>query len=206
MRPIKDAPVSLSCSLPTDATVPKPTQLIQGQLHGSVTVLCPSGDTQSDQKRFWCKVGRSSCTPIASSDGFVGRRYQGRIVITPQESSGAFKVLINDLKEEDSGLYLCGTKGLKGQDSPQEVLLQVATGRTGHGGLSPSINTQIIVLFVLNFLLFFFNFSADQSHGCCLAPVTALLSLRPFAAFPKPSDFMDSHTWGAQCWVKDMKF
>ncbi|XP_063034025.1 polymeric immunoglobulin receptor-like isoform X2 [Melospiza melodia melodia] len=121
---------SLTLAVLADATVPKPTQLIQGQLHGSVTVLCHSGDSHGDQKRFWCKVGRSGCTPIASSDGFVSRRYQGRIVITPQESSGAFKVLINDLKEEDSGLYLCGTKGLKGQDSPQEVLLQVATAST----------------------------------------------------------------------------
>ncbi|CAN8200203.1 unnamed protein product [Coccothraustes coccothraustes] len=121
---------SLNLTVLADATVSNPTQLIRGQLHGSVTVLCHSGDTQSDQKRFWCKVGRSSCAPIASSDGFVGRRHQGRIVITPQESSGAFKVLINDLKEEDSGLYLCGTRGLKGQDSTQEVLLQVATAST----------------------------------------------------------------------------
>ncbi|XP_038018166.1 polymeric immunoglobulin receptor-like isoform X2 [Motacilla alba alba] len=121
---------SLNLTVLADATVSKPTQLIRGQLHGSVTVLCRSGDAQSAQKRFWCKVGRSSCTPIASSDGFVSRRYQGRIAITPQESSGAFKVLINDLKEEDSGLYLCGTQGLKGQDSPQEVLLQVATAST----------------------------------------------------------------------------
>ncbi|XP_068029761.1 polymeric immunoglobulin receptor-like [Anomalospiza imberbis] len=112
------------------ATVSRPTQIIRGELHGSVTVLCPSGDTQNDQKRFWCKVGRSSCALIASSDGFVGRRYQGRIVITPPESSGAFKVLINDLKEEDSGLYLCGTQGLRGQDKPQEVVLQVATAST----------------------------------------------------------------------------
>ncbi|NXL79506.1 PIGR protein, partial [Leptocoma aspasia] len=122
--------VSLNLTVLADATVSKPTQLIQGEPHGSVTVLCPSGDTQSDQKRFWCKVGRSSCTLIASSDGYVGRRHQGRIVITPQESSGAFKVLINDLKEEDSGLYLCGTQGLRGQDSPQEVVLQVATAST----------------------------------------------------------------------------
>uniref|UniRef100_A0A8C3Y8K8 Polymeric immunoglobulin receptor n=1 Tax=Catharus ustulatus TaxID=91951 RepID=A0A8C3Y8K8_CATUS len=114
----------LSCSLPADAPVSKPTQLIRGELHGSVTVLCPSGDTQRDQKRFWCKVGRSSCTLLASSDGFVSRRYQGRIVISPQESSGAFRVLINDLKKEDSGLYLCGTRGLRGQDSLQEVVLQ----------------------------------------------------------------------------------
>ncbi|NXA92487.1 PIGR protein, partial [Melanocharis versteri] len=115
--------VSLNLTVLADATVPRPTQLIRGELHGSVTVLCPSGDTQSDQKRFWCKVGRSSCALMASSDGYVGRRYQGRILLTPQESSGAFKVLINDLKKEDSGLYLCGTQGL----SPQEVVLQVAT-------------------------------------------------------------------------------
>ncbi|NXB10232.1 PIGR protein, partial [Cnemophilus loriae] len=119
--------VSLNLTVLADATVSRPTQLIRGELHGSVTVLCPSGDTRSDKKRFWCKVGRSSCTLIASSDGYVGRRYQGRILITPRESSGAFKVLMNDLKKEDSGLYLCGTQGLRGHNSPQEVVLQVAT-------------------------------------------------------------------------------
>ncbi|NXH95535.1 PIGR protein, partial [Pachycephala philippinensis] len=119
--------VSLNLSVRADATVSRPTQLVRGELHSSVTVLCPSGDTQGDKKRFWCRVGRSSCALIASSDGFVGRRYEGRILITPQESSGAFKVLINDLKKEDSGLYLCGTQGLRGQDSTQEVVLQVAT-------------------------------------------------------------------------------
>ncbi|XP_017596649.1 PREDICTED: polymeric immunoglobulin receptor-like isoform X1 [Corvus brachyrhynchos] len=122
--------VSLNLTVLADATVAKPTQLIRGELRGSVTVLCPSGDTRGDKKRFWCKVGRSSCGLIASSDGYVDRRYQGRILITPQESSGAFKVLMNDLKKEDSGLYLCGTQGLRGQESPQEVVLQVATAST----------------------------------------------------------------------------
>ncbi|NWV04592.1 PIGR protein, partial [Ptilonorhynchus violaceus] len=119
--------VSLNLTVLAEAEVSRPTQLIQGKLHGSVTVLCPSGDTQSAGKRFWCKVGRSSCTLMASSDGYVGRRYQGRIFITPRESSGAFKVLINDLKTEDSGLYLCGTRGARGQDSAQEVVLRVST-------------------------------------------------------------------------------
>ncbi|NXA69881.1 PIGR protein, partial [Mohoua ochrocephala] len=118
---------SLSLTVLPDATVARPTQLIRGDLHGSVTVPCPSGDTQGDKKRFWCKVGRSSCALIAGSDGYVDRRYQGRIFITPQESSGAFRVLINDLKKEDSGLFLCGTQGPRGQDSAQEVVLQVAT-------------------------------------------------------------------------------
>ncbi|NWW81938.1 PIGR protein, partial [Climacteris rufus] len=119
--------VTLNLTVLPDAAVSRPTQLIQGELRGSVTVLCPSGDTQSGEERFWCKVGRSSCTLIATSGGYVGRRYQGRILMTPQDNSGAFKVLMNDLKEEDSGLYLCGTRRPSGQDSPQEVVLQVAT-------------------------------------------------------------------------------
>ncbi|NWS10886.1 PIGR protein, partial [Pachyramphus minor] len=119
--------VSLNLTVLADAAVSRPIQVVQGKLHGSVTVLCPSGATQSSGKRFWCKVGRTSCTLLADSDGYVGRRYHGRIFITPQESSGAFKVLINDLIKEDSGLYMCGVERLNGGDSPQEVALQVTT-------------------------------------------------------------------------------
>uniref|UniRef100_A0A8C3KRB6 Polymeric immunoglobulin receptor n=1 Tax=Calidris pygmaea TaxID=425635 RepID=A0A8C3KRB6_9CHAR len=96
---------------------PGPIELIRGELHGSVTILCPPGDTQGGEKRFWCKLGRTSCALIADSDGYVGRNYRGRILITPQESSGAFKILINDLKKEDLGLYKCGTGRLSGWDS-----------------------------------------------------------------------------------------
>ncbi|NXG20229.1 PIGR protein, partial [Grallaria varia] len=119
--------VSLNLTVLADAGVSRPLQVIQGELHGSVTVLCPSGDTQGGGKRFWCKVGRTNCALIADSDGFVGRRYLGRIVITPRESSGAFKVLINDLIREDSGLYRCGTERLNGRDISEEVVLQVTT-------------------------------------------------------------------------------
>ncbi|XP_071434711.1 polymeric immunoglobulin receptor-like isoform X5 [Pithys albifrons albifrons] len=114
---------SLNLTVLADAAVSRPLQLIQGELHGSVTVLCPSGHTQGGEKRFWCKVGRTSCTLIADSDGYMGRNYLGRIFITPQESSGAFKVLINDLIKEDSGLYRCGIE----RHSSQEVVLQVTT-------------------------------------------------------------------------------
>ncbi|NXL56190.1 PIGR protein, partial [Chordeiles acutipennis] len=107
-----------------------PTELIQGELRGSVTVLCPPGDIRGSEKRFWCKLGRTGCTLIADTNGYVGRSYQGRIFITPQESSGAFKILINDLKKEDSGLYMCGMGRLSGQDSPQVVALQVTTAST----------------------------------------------------------------------------
>ncbi|NXM78804.1 PIGR protein, partial [Serilophus lunatus] len=118
---------SLNLTVLADAGVSKPIQLIQGKLHGSVTVVCPPGDTQSGGKRFWCKVGRTSCTLIADSSGYVGRNYRGRIFITPQESSGAFKILINDLKKEDLGLYRCGMGRLSARGGPQEVILQVTT-------------------------------------------------------------------------------
>uniref|UniRef100_A0A8D0F3E7 Polymeric immunoglobulin receptor n=1 Tax=Strix occidentalis caurina TaxID=311401 RepID=A0A8D0F3E7_STROC len=125
----------LPFSLPTEAGALGPTELVWGELHGSVMVLCPPGDIQGGEKRFWCKLGRTGCTLIADTDGYVGKSYQGRIFITSQESSGAFKILINDLKKEDSGLYRCGTGRPNGRDSPQVVALQVTTGRTGHWGL-----------------------------------------------------------------------
>lgn len=122
-------------SLPTDAVTLRPIELVWGELHSSVTVLCPPGDTEGSKKRFWCKLERTGCTLIANTDGYVGKGYQGRISITPQESSGAFKILINDLKKEDSGLYRCGTGRLSAQDGSQVVVLRVTAGRMGRWGL-----------------------------------------------------------------------
>ncbi|KFQ10264.1 Polymeric immunoglobulin receptor, partial [Leptosomus discolor] len=116
-----DLYVRLNLTVLADAGTLGPTEIIWGELRGSVTVLCPPGDTQGGKKRFWCKLGRTGCTLIADTDGYVG-------FITPQESSGAFKILINDLKKEDSGLYRCGTGRLSGQDSPWMVALRVTTG------------------------------------------------------------------------------
>ncbi|KFV49606.1 Polymeric immunoglobulin receptor, partial [Gavia stellata] len=124
----RDLYVSLNLTVLADAAAVGQTELIRGELRGSVTVLCPPGDTQRGEKRWWCKLGRTGCALIADTDGYVGRSYQGRIFITPQESSGPFKILINDLKEEDSGLYRCGTGRLSGQDSPRVVALQVTAG------------------------------------------------------------------------------
>ncbi|NXU76095.1 PIGR protein, partial [Oreotrochilus melanogaster] len=121
----RDLYVRLNLTVLADAGELGTTELIQGELHGSVTILCPPGDPRGSQRRFWCKLGRISCTLIADSEGFVAKSYQGRISITPRESSGAFKILINDLKEEDSGLYQCGTGRLRGWDGPRVVVLQV---------------------------------------------------------------------------------
>ncbi|NXT39067.1 PIGR protein, partial [Pelecanoides urinatrix] len=126
----RDLYVSLNLTVLADAGALAPTELVRGELHGSVTVLCPPGVTQGGEKRFWCKLGRTGCALIADTNGYVGKSYQGRIFITPQESSGAFKILINDLKKEDSGLYRCGTGSLSSWDSPRVVALQVTAAST----------------------------------------------------------------------------
>ncbi|XP_021154026.2 polymeric immunoglobulin receptor-like isoform X2 [Columba livia] len=126
----RDLFVSLNLTVLADAAALGPTELVWGELHGSVTVLCPPGDTRGGEKRFWCKLGRNGCALIANTGGYVGKSYQGRIFITPQESSGVFKILINDLKKEDSGLYMCGTGKLSGGDSLQAVALQVTKAST----------------------------------------------------------------------------
>ncbi|NXN98953.1 PIGR protein, partial [Rhinopomastus cyanomelas] len=131
----RDLFVSLNLTVSPEAAAVGSTELIWGELRGSARVLCPPGDHRGGKRRFWCKLGRAGCTLIADSDGHVRRGYQGRVSISPQEGSGAFKVLISDLRKEDSGLYQCGMGSLGGQSSPHTVALQVTTGRTGSTGL-----------------------------------------------------------------------
>nr|XP_009940288.1 PREDICTED: high affinity immunoglobulin alpha and immunoglobulin mu Fc receptor [Opisthocomus hoazin] len=126
----RDLYVSLNLTVSAGTSVSETVELIQGELRGSVTILCPPRDTQGGKKRFWCKLGRTSCSLIADTDGYVGKSYQGRIFITPQESYGAFRILINDLTREDSGLYRCGTGRLSAGDSQRVVALQVTTAST----------------------------------------------------------------------------
>ncbi|NXN22434.1 PIGR protein, partial [Nycticryphes semicollaris] len=126
----RDLYVSLNLTVSEDASPSGPIKLIHGELRGSVTVLCPPSDTHGGEKRFWCKLRRTGCALITDTDGYVGRSYEGRILIAPQESSGAFKILINDLKKEDLGLYKCGMGRLRSWDNQQVVALQVTTAST----------------------------------------------------------------------------
>uniref|UniRef100_A0A8C3RL39 Polymeric immunoglobulin receptor n=1 Tax=Chelydra serpentina TaxID=8475 RepID=A0A8C3RL39_CHESE len=86
---------------------------------GSVTIQCQPENIKGGGKKFWCKLGKTGCSVIADSDGYVARNYEGRISITPEESSGTFKILINKLKKEDSGLYKCGMAMLGDSGSPK---------------------------------------------------------------------------------------
>ncbi|XP_015740594.2 polymeric immunoglobulin receptor-like isoform X2 [Coturnix japonica] len=123
----RDLFVSLNLTVSAGVDTQSPIKMFLGELRGSVTVPCPPGDSHGSTRRLWCRVGRSSCILIADTNGYVRKSYEGRICITPQESSGAFKVLINDLRLEDAGLYKCGMGSPADWDSWQLMALQVTT-------------------------------------------------------------------------------
>ncbi|KAM7169769.1 polymeric immunoglobulin receptor-like isoform 2-T3 [Macrochelys suwanniensis] len=117
--------VSMNLTVLEGPNVPKSPEFVLGELRGSVTIQCQPENVKGGEKKFWCKLGKTGCSVIADSDGYVARNYEGRISITPEESSGTFKILINRLKKEDSGLYKCGMAMLGDSGSARTIDLQV---------------------------------------------------------------------------------
>ncbi|XP_039390880.1 polymeric immunoglobulin receptor-like isoform X2 [Mauremys reevesii] len=112
------------------SNVSESPELVLGKLRGSVTIQCQPENVKGGGKKFWCKLGKTGCSVIADSDGYVATNYEGRISITSEESSGTFKILINRLKKEDSGLYKCGMAMLGDSGSARTIALQVTEEST----------------------------------------------------------------------------
>ncbi|TFK00493.1 spectrin beta chain, non-erythrocytic 4 [Platysternon megacephalum] len=112
------------------SNVSESPELVLGKLRGSVTIQCQPENVKGGGKKFWCKLGKTGCSVIADSDGYVATNYEGRISITPEESSGTFKILINRLKKEDSGLYKCGVAMLGDSGNARTIDLQVTEEST----------------------------------------------------------------------------
>ncbi|EMP30813.1 Polymeric immunoglobulin receptor, partial [Chelonia mydas] len=122
--------VSMNLTVLEGPNVPKSRELVLGELRGSVSIQCQPENVKGGRKKFWCKLGKTGCSVIADSDGYVARNYEGRISITPEESSGSFKILINRLKKEDSGLYKCGTAMVDDSGNARTIDLQVTEEST----------------------------------------------------------------------------
>ncbi|XP_025034349.2 polymeric immunoglobulin receptor-like isoform X1 [Pelodiscus sinensis] len=127
--------VSVNLTVLEGSNVPKSPDLVLGELRGSVTIHCQSENITDSGRKYWCKLGKTGCTVIADSTGYVGRNYEGRISITSEESSGTFKILINRLKMEDSGLYKCGVAMLGHPGNARTIDLQVTKESTIPGAL-----------------------------------------------------------------------
>lgn len=111
--------------------MPKSPDLVLGEPRGSVTIPCPTENVKGSGRSFWCRLGKNGCSLIADTDGYVSENYNGRIVITQQESSGTFHILINGLKPEDSGLYKCGTGTPSDSRDTETIDLQLTEGKAG---------------------------------------------------------------------------
>ncbi|XP_030077478.1 polymeric immunoglobulin receptor [Microcaecilia unicolor] len=88
-------------------------ELIFGEQRGSTSIRCDLQKNFTNKnvtyiKKFWCRMGSTGCYTVADSDGYVDTYHEGRIVIAEDRDLGIFKVLINQLKNEDSGWYRCG--------------------------------------------------------------------------------------------------
>ncbi|XP_044123462.1 polymeric immunoglobulin receptor [Neovison vison] len=93
-----------------DLQVLKPeTELLYGDLRGSVTFECALGSEVKDTARFLCrKHNGKDCDVVINTLGQKAQAFEGRILLIPKDK-GSFSVHITNLRKEDAGSYLCGT-------------------------------------------------------------------------------------------------
>ncbi|XP_055000539.1 polymeric immunoglobulin receptor [Sorex araneus] len=100
--------------------VPKPKpepELAYGDLRGSVTINCDLDPTVANEAKFLCrKNNEKACDVVVNTMGVQDQAFEGRILLTPKDK-GSFSVMINGLKKEDAGHYLCGASS---NGEPQE--------------------------------------------------------------------------------------
>ncbi|XP_034270256.1 polymeric immunoglobulin receptor-like isoform X2 [Pantherophis guttatus] len=99
----------------------KSPQIVWGKLTGSVELQCPSETPKLEMKK--CKMLNTGCFPIVGKS--KNNQYSPRIIMTNGNSSGTFSVTINDLKRQDSGVYVCGTRKLDKNASVKTIQLQI---------------------------------------------------------------------------------
>ncbi|KAM9613224.1 polymeric immunoglobulin receptor isoform 2-T3 [Trichechus inunguis] len=93
-----------------DLQVLKPElRLVYGDLRGAVNFDCALGSETATVPKFLCRVGTGeSCDLVINTQGKIAPGFEGRILLTSVDKNGSFSILINGLRKEDAGRYLCG--------------------------------------------------------------------------------------------------
>ncbi|KAM5294160.1 polymeric immunoglobulin receptor isoform 1-T2 [Glossophaga mutica] len=92
-----------------DLDVLKPdTELLYGDLRGSVTFDCAVGSEVAHLPKFLCReIKGKPCEVVINTLGKIAQAFDGRILVVPKER-GFFSVHVTGLRKEDAGSYQCG--------------------------------------------------------------------------------------------------
>ncbi|XP_069094702.1 uncharacterized protein [Pleurodeles waltl] len=102
-------------------------ELVSGELHGSISVRCGFPESQNS-KTYWCKMRQTGvCRIIADTEGYMDKRYIGRLLIIPEATGGLVRILINQLTSEDAGWYRCGTGTFRSGGIWKDVQVVIST-------------------------------------------------------------------------------
>ncbi|EFB29745.1 hypothetical protein PANDA_007940, partial [Ailuropoda melanoleuca] len=107
-----------------DLQVLKPeSELLYGDLRGSVTFECALGPKVEDTAKFLCRISNGEdCDVVINTLGNKSQAFEGRVLLTPKTKGffSFFSVHITSLRKEDAGNYLCGahSDGQPHKDSP----------------------------------------------------------------------------------------
>lgn len=74
----------------------------------TVTIKCPFSDKNAAKKKSLCKKTDQSCELVINSNGDISPSFQGRVRLVIQGTSqDTFTVIINQLRTDDAGMYVC---------------------------------------------------------------------------------------------------
>ncbi|XP_042320229.1 polymeric immunoglobulin receptor-like [Sceloporus undulatus] len=90
------------------SVVPEEAQLFYVEQHGSVTISCAFGDQYASDRKYMCRMTKTTCSTIIDTHGNIDPFYKGKVLLSNLEISGSFSIIMTQLKKQDSGLYLCG--------------------------------------------------------------------------------------------------
>ncbi|XP_054037555.1 polymeric immunoglobulin receptor-like [Rissa tridactyla] len=113
-----------------ETKVPQGKPTIFGVKGSSVTFECRYEPLRKSSVKYWCKWRQNGCAKIIDNSGFVSPFYEGRVAMYPHNNT--YTVILNQLKNSDSGYYWCMTEEEKEQQSSTE--LKIIDGQPGLEG------------------------------------------------------------------------
>ncbi|NXV39826.1 PIGR protein, partial [Rissa tridactyla] len=115
-----------------ETKVPQGKPTIFGVKGSSVTFECRYEPLRKSSVKYWCKWRQNGCAKIIDNSGFVSPFYEGRVAMYNNPHNNTYTVILNQLKNSDSGYYWCMTEEEKEQQSSTE--LKIIDGQPGLEG------------------------------------------------------------------------